>query len=215
MEMYASICIQTTIAYQASATLQNKQIPQSSPGSVRMQCKAMLHVLCANIRFDMELFLVPAKLWALSILLNPSHSSYKFGWLRRLIKLNYFTLILNKIPLTSITLACWMVLVFLYFPLLSVHSTKISATSAHLAKCHQNHNAWRAFACRSSVVPARPIWRSRVSKNSKPTNESQQISLCLDLRCSSRFPHGRCVWSKATIRLQKDGDGLSRYILIL
>lgn len=80
MEMYASICIQTTVAHEASATLQNKQIPQPSPGSVRMQCKTMLHVLCANIRFDMELFLVPAKLWAVSILLNQSLKNFE-GWL--------------------------------------------------------------------------------------------------------------------------------------
>lgn len=78
MEMYASICIQTSVVHEASATLQNKQIPQSSPGSVRMQSKTMLHVLCANIRFDMGLFFVPAKLWAVSVLLNPSRSSYKF-----------------------------------------------------------------------------------------------------------------------------------------
>lgn len=54
MEMYASICIQTTVVYEASATLQNKQILQSSPGSVRMQSKMMLHVLCTYIRFDMQ-----------------------------------------------------------------------------------------------------------------------------------------------------------------
>lgn len=53
MEMYASICIQTTVVHEASATLQNKQILQSSPGSVRMQSKMMLDVLHTYICSDM------------------------------------------------------------------------------------------------------------------------------------------------------------------